>query len=328
MVAFHVDGGRNHHILWYQRMPCLDQLKGKIILDLGPCPVNRHGILRPGEYHVQLIYCICIPCYTCNIRLYPARKHPEDPLDLCLLLEHELLDVVVQVHEAHGLDEQRLAGGALVMDQARDAALVFRFYRQNVPVTAYGIKVVLQEFFVGPDKRLDLFLDTGSLVLQCSPDSKQLCARLVRDFIFADYRCEYLIFQHLEGCYTVQDIPQAAVAVRGTDVFLEFPAALQYVCYPQESGGSCRASLSYEFQCVPYIIDALERCCSLGIKERCGLLCLRQRPFDILPVLVWLHPGYHIRSCGADRIRFDLLNYLEILELFHALPVHYSTPLL
>ena len=48
-----------------------------------------------------------------------AGQHPQDPVDLLLLPRLQLPQLVVGLHHAHGLHEQRGAGGGDVVYQTR-----------------------------------------------------------------------------------------------------------------------------------------------------------------------------------------------------------------
>ena len=66
------------------------------------------------------------------------------PVNLLFFLRRPRFQLVAHFHRRHRLDEQRRAGGRLVMHQPRHAAAVLRLDGQTVAVVAHGDNRVLQ----------------------------------------------------------------------------------------------------------------------------------------------------------------------------------------
>ncbi|MPM72922.1 hypothetical protein SDC9_119898 [bioreactor metagenome] len=75
---------------------------------------------------------------------YFSGQFAQNPVDFGLFLQHEFLDFIIQIDQAHWFDIEGLTRSALVMNQSGHAALMFGFDRNDVPVTPYGKECFLQ----------------------------------------------------------------------------------------------------------------------------------------------------------------------------------------
>ena len=85
----------------------------------------------------------------------------ENALDLLTLVQHETAQLVVHLQHFLRLDEHRRAALGTVVNEALDAALVFRLDGNDEPVPAYGDNAVLQV----------LLLLAGKIPLQAGADA-------------------------------------------------------------------------------------------------------------------------------------------------------------
>ena len=120
------------------------------------------------------------------VRRFPGESR-EYLLDLLLLLQGQLADLVVEADDGSGLDKERGAAGALVVDDALHLVLVFRLDGDAVAVPAHGYDAVLQ---IGGQRHIDhftqLLVDPAARHADLAAHSSKARARFVRDVLLRE----------------------------------------------------------------------------------------------------------------------------------------------
>ena len=176
-----VDG---HRLLGVQqRVAGLAEVDGAVPPDLRPDGVHFIGELAPGKNQVQVDQGVVIPLDVLPVGRRFRGQLRQDALDLLLLLGLQLDILVVGLDDAHGLDEQRGAGGGNVVDQAGHIPLVLRFHRHHEAAVPLGDDGLLQNLAVtgGGDDLLQYLAAFRLGRPHMAADVRQFCAGGVGD---------------------------------------------------------------------------------------------------------------------------------------------------
>ena len=166
-----------------QRMPRPFQGNGAPPYYLRAAAVHGIAQLRPGKDHIQMHQHVVVQQDVLHGVSALGGQLPQNALDLLFLPGLQLLQLIVGLHHAHGLHEQRGAGGGDVVDKAGDAALALRLHRHHEPPVPLGDQRLLQHLGVGGGGD-DLLQDLPSLGggdPHFPPDVRQLGAGGVGD---------------------------------------------------------------------------------------------------------------------------------------------------
>ena len=148
-------------------------------------PPRVHGIaqLCSGKNSVQLHQHIVVVEDGLPRRGALTAEHPQDTVDLLVLLGLQLLHLVVGLHHAHGLHKQCGAGGGHIVDKAWQTALALRFHRHHESAVPLGDEGLLQHLGVGwrGDDALQDLAALGGRHPHLPPDVRQLGAGSVGD---------------------------------------------------------------------------------------------------------------------------------------------------
>ena len=149
-----------------------------------------------GEDKVQFRQLFLCFRHGGSIRRGFSGQRRQDPGNLLLFLQFPLFQLIAHFHRGHGFNEQRRAGRALVMDQARYAGAEFRLYRQHIPVVSYRDDRILQGLLQsrGVDHLVQLFPDPVLRAAQVPPDVHQLTAGPVGDLVFGNNSVRNILF--------------------------------------------------------------------------------------------------------------------------------------
>ena len=121
-----------------------DDVDVPVLVEFGRHGVHLAGQHPLGEDVVQFRQRFHRLAQLVGIRRDFRRQRRENPLNLLFFLCRPRFQLVAHFHRRHRLDEQRRAGGRLVMHQPRHAAAVLRLDGQAVAVVAHGDNRVLQ----------------------------------------------------------------------------------------------------------------------------------------------------------------------------------------
>ena len=101
--------------------------------------------LRLREDEVEVREDLDVPTDLVRVGHQGAGQGVQNLLDLLLFVGLELTDVIIQLDDAHRLDEERRARRTLVVDHARKARLILGLHRETVATIAHGDDRVLQQ---------------------------------------------------------------------------------------------------------------------------------------------------------------------------------------
>ena len=112
-----------------------------------------------------------------------SRHGGEDAMDFGLLVFEQLDEGVVLLDGFEGLDVDGLAGGACSVDDARDAALEFRFDGDDEALAANGDKVLLRCSFLAEASQgcAKAVFDVALLALHLAADAAQVGGSVVAE---------------------------------------------------------------------------------------------------------------------------------------------------
>ena len=130
-------------------MPRPFQADGALAHHLRAAGVHGIAQLGPGKDHVQMHQHVIVQQDVLHGVGALSGQLPQDALDLLFLPGLQLLQLVVGLHHAHGLHEQRGAGGGDVVYQTRQTALALRLHRHHEPPVPLGDQRLLQHLGVG-----------------------------------------------------------------------------------------------------------------------------------------------------------------------------------
>ena len=82
--------------------------------------------------------------YGLRLLVYMIRQRQQHAFDLAGFLDDQFAKPVVELHDAHGFDENRGAAGGLIVDHALHLAAVIHAYGDHVPPVPHGDDRVLQ----------------------------------------------------------------------------------------------------------------------------------------------------------------------------------------
>ena len=139
------DVDRNDPPAVNQRMACPANVHDPLFIKIRLCGVHFLGKDSPRKDEVQLRQNLNIGNESVALLRRLFAELLEDLLDLLLLLRLECPDIVVQLHDRHRLDENRLTGRTLVVDHARNLGAVLRPDREAVSAVPLGDDRVLKK---------------------------------------------------------------------------------------------------------------------------------------------------------------------------------------
>ena len=176
---------RDHAPLIKQRMPAFPDVDAAFPVQERTAPAHGQGQRAPGKDKVQVCKRPVVGMDLFDILRGLFAQTCQDHLDLFLFFCVELLQVIVQLHDCHRLNEQGGAGGRLVVDQPLHPGAVFGFDRDAVPVSPHGNDGVLETGAQGSvhqtvQSTVDPVVDSG----YTAPDVLQRAARVITHFVF------------------------------------------------------------------------------------------------------------------------------------------------
>ena len=118
-----VDG--NDLLFVDQRMAGFSQMDLPFRIEDRLISVLFHGERSAGENEIQSHHIFQIIAQGFQMFGNLLAQFGENDLDLFFLLQLQFADIIVQFYDSHRLDEDGGAGGRLVVDHARNLALVF-----------------------------------------------------------------------------------------------------------------------------------------------------------------------------------------------------------
>ena len=127
-----------------QGMPCLAQVDDPVLIEIRHRGVHFLRQLRAGENEIQCGQHVHIGDQRLAVRCSLFAQVCQDLLDLSFLIRFQLADVIVQLHDRHGFDEQRGAGGGLIVDHARYLGAVLCPHGDTVASVALCDQCILQ----------------------------------------------------------------------------------------------------------------------------------------------------------------------------------------
>ncbi|MPM35278.1 hypothetical protein SDC9_81868 [bioreactor metagenome] len=170
-------------------------------------PVHPQGELGPRENTVQQNQQVVVEADVLLESGAVGGELGEDALDLLLLPGLELPQLVVGLHNAHGLDKEGAARPGHVVDQAGDLVLAFGLHRHNEAVVALGNNGVLQVPGLRGGEQLIQYipyLTRGGP--DVTADGGEFCARRVGDLVLAQNGICDLILQKAVGLQGAEEV--------------------------------------------------------------------------------------------------------------------------
>ena len=298
-------------------MPSFDNIHHSVVAHEWTGAVVLAGVSCLGEYEIKLPDYASVRPHVEDVVVHLLRKLHEYPLYLGLLLEPKLPDLVVQVHEAHGLDEKSSPRGALVVDYAVHASLVLSLDRKHVPVAPHREEVVLQVLGVAPYQRVDLVPNRDVLVLELPSCVVQKRARPVGDLVLGNHCIEYVVLNAFHGSYPLAYVLDNAVlllVLPHRHVVPEPPGAPHHGGDSQKFSRLEDRSLACPFYGAPCIVHALEgrrAFCSEKPERFAGLL---QVFLYFIYIVVRLQDIYYVLACVCICESLHIFEYLVKLK--------------
>ena len=193
-----------------QRMPGPPQVDGPVPANLRAHAVHLVAELAPGKDQVQMDQRVVVPLDILPVGRRFRGQLRQNAFDLLLLLGLQLDQLVVGLDNAHGLHEQRGAGGGNVVDQTRQIAFVLCLYRHHKATVPLGDDSLLQNLAVagGGDDLLQNLAALGLGRPHMPPDIRQLRAGRVGDGVLVHDAALDLLLQKtvaMEGQKQVVD---------------------------------------------------------------------------------------------------------------------------
>ena len=167
-----------------QRVARLAERDIVLLIHHRPNRIHVERETRPGKDEVECRHILLIVFEFGQMLVGLGGEIRENALDLLLLLHLQFPEGIVELYDRRGLDEQRGAGGRLVMYYAGNHALVLSPHRQAVPVVPCRDEGVLQILGVGAVHHLlKLRMDPFVCPELLASDAPQLRTRVVRDVL-------------------------------------------------------------------------------------------------------------------------------------------------
>ncbi len=115
-------------------------------------------------------------------------KLRQNALDLLILPGSQHPQLIVGLDHLHGLDVDRLTGGADVMHQTADGGFHLRLHGHHIPVAAHGDQALLQDLGIGGrgDDLMQYLPDAGVGAAHLPSDGGQLRRGGICDLILAE----------------------------------------------------------------------------------------------------------------------------------------------
>ena len=142
-----------------------------------------------GENKVQFSHDLKIGFDLRGISTDQTGKTGQNAMDFRFFLTAQFSEIVVQVKNRHGLDKQRSAAGALVVNETGHLIAVLLLYGNNIAVIAYGDDIFLQILIlIGIFQQvIQFFTDAVVGTADLAADIRQFGRCAVQNFtVFAD----------------------------------------------------------------------------------------------------------------------------------------------
>ena len=178
---------RNDHPAVNQRMPCPAKIYDPVLIEVRHSGIHFSGKLRAGKDEIQRSQHFHVGYEIFAVFRCLFTEGSKDLLNLRLFVSLQLTDVIVQLHDRHGLDKQRGAGGGLVMDHTRHLGAVFGADRDTVTAVTLGDQCVLKILSrrsVDDLRKLGMDPLLGQMDLPADP--AKLGGGVVRDLFFGE----------------------------------------------------------------------------------------------------------------------------------------------
>ena len=268
-------------------MACLFEGNRAAAHHLGAAAVHFVAQLRAGEDDIQMDENIVVVDDGFPGRGGLGREGHQNPFDFLLLPGFQFLQLVVGLHHAHRLDEQRCAGGGDVVYKTGEGGLVLRLHRHNEASVALGDECFLQHLGVGGggDDFLQNLAAFGGGDAHLAANVAQLRAGAVGDALLIEDGAVDFILQVAVGV----DGGEEAVNTGGLSlalgiVFLYAAGGGQHPCNIQQLAGVQHAALVSALQGRCHIFHACEIGCAVKLHPLLGGIRFVQQAHHIVAV--------------------------------------------
>ena len=173
------------------------QIHAAVLFELGAHGIHAVAQLAARENEVEVDENVIIPQNVAAEARRLAREGVEDAVDLLLLFRFELLELVVGLHHAHRLDEDRRAARGRVVHEARQLAAALGLHRHDEAPAALRDQRVLQNVPVarGRNDALQDLAALGRRRALVAANFRELGRGRVGDLVFVEDRGRDLLLQ-------------------------------------------------------------------------------------------------------------------------------------
>ena len=310
-------GDRHRLGLIQQRMPGPAQGDAAPAAHLRAAGVELIAQLRPCKDHIQLHQNVVVPEDVLHLAGTLSRELAQDTVDLLLLTGLQFLELVVGLHHAHRLHEQRGTGGGNVVDQTRQTALALGLHRHHEAAVPLGDEGLLQDLGIGGggDDALQDLPALGGRQPHFPADIRQLAAGGVGNGLLVQNGGAYLILQIAVGVQRgEQPVQHRGLPLPLGVVFADPAAGGQHACHIQQFTGVQHTAVVGTGQGGGYILDPGEGGAAVETQPLLGGVGLIQQMQHLLRVRGGSQAQAPLLGGVADRLGRQLFQHRRKLQ--------------
>ena len=211
-----------------QRMPALQDIDVVVIIQHRTGGPHGGRQLRLREDEVEVREDLDILSNLFSVWHQGAGQGIQDLLDLLLFVGLELTDVIIQLDDAHRLDEERRSRRTLVVDHAREARLILRLHRETVATIAHGDDRVLQQGTAAVQNPVQRRVDALLQRMLFFTYAEETGTRIVGDLILREDAADDLLIDRRER-FDVTEVRRQCVVCRFLPELLRIRLILRVV---------------------------------------------------------------------------------------------------